>query len=324
MYNHNMKFGKIEIEGKVFVAPMAGITDRAFREIITKYIKPDIIYTEMVSSKAILYNDQKTLNMMKSFDGEKIRALQIFGGDVESMRYAAKKINDENLADILDINMGCPVPKVARAGAGAELLKDIDLAREIVRNVREVFTKTLTVKIRTGLSMPDKCIDYVKMFNEEKVDLITIHGRTKKEGFSGEINYDIVNKAKQISKVPIIVNGNIMNAKIAIETLNKTNADGIMLARAVFQNFEECIDIVAKVNNINLEDIQKNIKIKDIVEEHFKLMVKYQGETVAIRNFRKNIIWYSEKQKNKIKIRQNVINLKDEKSFYEILELFDN
>ena len=278
----------------------------------------------MVSSKAILYNDQKTLNMMKSFDGEKIRALQIFGGDVESMRYAAKKINDENLADILDINMGCPVPKVARAGAGAELLKDIDLAREIVRNVREVFTKTLTVKIRTGLSMPDKCIDYVKMFNEEKVDLITIHGRTKKEGFSGEINYDIVNKAKQISKVPIIVNGNIMNAKIAIETLNKTNADGIMLARAVFQNFEECIDIVAKVNNINLEDIQKNIKIKDIFEEHFKLMVKYQGETVAIRNFRKNIIWYSEKQKNKIKIRQNVINLKDEKSFYEILELFDN
>lgn len=327
---HSIMFGNILLENNIFIAPMAGVTDKAFREIAYKETGVGLIFTEMVSARAISFGDKKTIKMLGGFDNEKIRAVQIFGNDPNDMEKAAFFL--DNYAEILDINMGCPAPKVVKTGSGSKLLYDIDLAREIVKRVRSVWKKPLSVKIRIGTTENNiNCLDFVKMLNEEKVDLITIHARTIEGGFTAEPNYDIIKKAKNISKVPIIYNGGIFCVEDAKKALEKTNADGIMIARGAMGCFTDIKNIVENLDNASYnisydkrDSKEKLDDLKRLIKEHFNLMVKYIGEETALREIRKNIIWYSKGIKNSAKIRVNVCKITSVENFNKIIDEFKN
>lgn len=318
--NNKIKIGNITLENNILIAPIAGVTDKAFREVLNKYAKPGLIYTEMVSAKAITMKDKKTYSMLGGYEDEKIKAVQIFGSEPEVMKQAAMIL--KNYADILDINMGCPVPKVAKTGGGAKLLQNINLAREIVRKVRSVWEKPLTVKIRIGWDDKDIVAeDFVNMLCKEGVDAISIHGRVAEKYYSGDVNFEVLKKCKQISTKPIIVNGGIFTSQDAFEILEKTGADGIMLARGTFGNVLGVTNIVKSVSagKVVEKDYTKLDNLK-ILKEQYELACKYDGEEKASKEIRKQIIWYSKGINNSAVIRKNVSKVVDKKTFDEIYE----
>ena len=215
MYLKKLKIGDVELENNILLAPMAGITDLPFRKIAKKH-GVGLVYTEMVSSKAIFHNDEKTKKLL-NVEGEKRPiAVQIFGSDVESMVYAAKYV--EPIADIIDINMGCPAPKVVKNGDGSKLLLNLDLAEEIVRRVVGAVKKPVTVKLRKGWNSSNiVAVEAAKRFESAGAKAITIHGRTREEYYSGTCDLEIIRQVKDAVNIPVIGNGDIRDLKSAIE-----------------------------------------------------------------------------------------------------------
>ena len=233
MYLHPLKIGNVELENNILLGPMAGITDLPFR-IVCKDFGAGLVCTEMASSKAIYYNDKKTKDILK-IEGEKkpIQA-QIFGSDIESLKVAAEYVS--NFADILDINMGCPAPKVVKNGDGSKLLLDLKKVEEIVTNVVKVSKVPVTVKIRKGWNSENiVAIEAAKIIQNAGASAITIHGRTRAEFFSGEVDLDIIKKVKQAVTIPVIGNGNITDEKTALKMFEYTGVDGIMIARGTLR-----------------------------------------------------------------------------------------
>jgi len=242
MYVKKLKIGNVELENNILLAPMAGITDLPFR-VMAKKQGAALVYTEMVSSKAIFYGDEKTKKLL-NMEGEKRPiAVQIFGSDIESMVYAAKYV--EPIADIIDINMGCPAPKVVKNGDGSKLLLNLDLAEEIVRAVVEAVKKPVTVKFRKGWNNSNiVAVEAAKRFERAGAKAITIHGRTREEYYSGTCDLDIIKEVKQAVSIPVIGNGDVKDIKSAQKMFEYTGVDGIMIGRASLGNpwiFKEII-----------------------------------------------------------------------------------
>ena len=213
MYIKKLKIGDVELENNILLAPMAGITDLPFR-VMAKKQGAALVYTEMVSSKAIFYGDEKTKKLLNMEGEESPIAVQIFGSDVESMVFAAKYV--ESIADIIDINMGCPAPKVVKNGDGSKLLLNLDLAEEIVKTVVEAVKKPVTVKFRKGWNNSNiVAIEAAKRFERAGAKAITIHGRTREEYYSGNCDLDIIKQVKQAVSIPVIGNGDVKDIKSA-------------------------------------------------------------------------------------------------------------
>ena len=234
MYYHKLKIGNIELENNIILAPMAGITDLAFRKLC-KEQGAGLVETEMVSSKAIYYNDEKTLKMLNT-DGEKRPiSIQIFGNEPDVMAEATKFLNDK--ADIIDINMGCPAPKVVKNGDGSKLLLNLDLVKEIVESVVKVSKVPVTVKIRKGWDEEHiVAVEAAKIIEKAGASAITIHGRTRTQFYSGNADWDIIRKVKESVSIPVIGNGDIIDGKSAKDMFEKTGVDGIMIGRATLGN----------------------------------------------------------------------------------------
>lgn len=296
---HKIKIGNVEINNNVFLAPMAGITDVPYRSICKEF-GAGLTYSEMISAKGMHYNDEKTKLLMKKAENETPFAVQIFGSDADILAKVAEEISDS--ADIIDMNMGCPAPKVVKNGDGSKLMLSPDLIDEITKKVVEKAKVPVTIKIRKGWDKEHvNAVQIAKIAEKNGISAITVHGRTREEFYSGKADWDIIKEVKDSVSIPVIGNGDITGIEAANEIFEKTNCDAIMIGRASLGNpwiFEEIIS-GQKVNK-TCEDVKK------IIEKHLEMLIKEKGEYTAIREMRKHIAWYIKGFANAAEIRKRV------------------
>lgn len=321
MYIHNLKIKNVELKNNIFLGPMAGLTDRPFRIICEKY-NPGLVFTEMISSKALFYNDEKTKKMLNMQGEKRPIAVQIFGSDAETMKYAANYICENKIADLIDINMGCPAPKIVKNGDGSKLLLDINKAQEIVKSVVNSSDVPVTVKIRKGWDNEHtNAVEISKALEQSGASAITIHGRTRSEFYSGNADWEIIKKVKENVKIPVIGNGDVKSKEDAIKMFEQTNCDGIMISRASLGNpwiFQEIIE------GKNANEITKKEKLDTIIQ-HINLEVEEKGEEVGIKEMRKHICYYLKGEKNASEIRDKINHIDNKNEVINALvEYFNN
>jgi len=309
MHVKKLKIGNVELENNILLAPMAGITDLPFRLICKKYSNPGLVYTEMLSSKALYYNDEKTKLLMNT-EGEKSPvAFQIFGSEPEVMGKAAKIVSE--YADIIDINMGCPAPKVVKNGDGSRLMQNPGLIEKIVKEVVKNTDKPVTVKIRKGWDKENiNAVQVAKIIERAGASAITVHGRTREEYYSGHVDLDIIKQVKENVNIPVIGNGDIKTLNDAKKMFEYTGVDGIMIGRATLGTPWIIGQIIDELNKEEKQEITNEIKLK-IIKEHINLAVQEKGEYIAIREMRKHICGYIKNMKESSKFREKVNRIED-------------
>ena len=320
MYIKKLKIGNVELKNNILLAPMAGVTDLSFRKICKKYGEPGLVCTEMISSKGLFYNDKKTEQFLKLNEEKRPIAIQIFGSDPEIMGKAVKIV--EKYADIIDINMGCPAPKVVKNGDGSKLLLNLELISKIVKEAVKNTKKPITVKIRKGWNDENiVAVQAAKIIEEAGAKAITVHGRTREQYYSGQVDLDIIKEVKKEVKIPVIGNGDIKSAKDAIKMFEYTGVDGIMIGRGILGEPWEMKNIITELQG-NKEIIEKTPKEKfEIIKEHIELEIQEKGEYVGIREMRKHICWYLKNLKDSSKVKQ-IINQLETKE--EVINTLDN
>ncbi len=292
-YVKEINIGKVQIKNNIFLAPMAGITDLPFRHICKKF-NPGLMYTEMVSAKGLVYEDIKTNKMLTLLKNERPSAVQIFGSNKEDIVKAIEKLNEIEEIDIIDINMGCPAPKVTKNGDGSALLKNLDKIDEITKAAVEVSNKPITVKFRIGYYKDQNvAVEVAKICEKNKVALITVHGRTKEQMYTGKNNLDAIKEVKEAVSIPVIGNGDVVDVASANYMFEYTGVDGIMIARGAMGRpwiFKE----IMEEKEINLSPKER----LEIMLEHIDVAVDYYSEKRAIPELRKHIACYLKGLKN--------------------------
>ena len=314
-----MKIGNIEIENNVVLAPMAGICNSAFRRIVKEY-GAGLIYAEMVSDKALYYDSEKTKKMLYMTDYERPIAQQIFGSDKESFVVAAKKVYELMKPDIIDINMGCPVPKVAiKSQAGAALLKSPEKIKEIIEAVKDAVPCPITVKIRSGWDEKSiNAVEVAKICEKAGASAITIHPRTRAQGYEGRANWNIIKEVKDAVSIPVIGNGDIKTIYDAKRMIDETNCDAIMIGRASLGNpyiFKQ-VTTYLKTGEI-LDDLSPKDKI-DLAIKHFNYLLEIKNEKVALLEMRTHSAWYIKGLKDSAKVKNEIFKCEKKEDLLRI------
>lgn len=310
-YLKKLKIGNVELENNLILAPMAGVTNRPFRTICKEIGNPGLVCTEMASSKAMFHNDQKTKRLLNT-DGEKRPiSYQIFGSDVETMAFSAKYVSE--FADIIDINMGCPAPKVVKNGDGSKLLLDLDKAEEIMKAVVQNSEVPVTLKIRKGWDKENiVAVEVAKIAEKAGISAITVHGRTRSEFYSGIADLDIIKKVKENVKIPVIGNGDVIDEITAKKMFEYTGVDGIMIGRGSFGNPWIFRNIIYYLQNGERLSEPTNQEKLEVMKKHIKLALEEKGE-IAIKELRKHIAWYTKNMKNSSEFRNSINKIETEK-----------
>lgn len=300
------KIGNIEIKNQVVMAPMAGITNMAFRKII-KDFGAGLVYSEMVSDKALCYGNTKTIDMLQVDDGEHPVSIQLFGGEVETMVKAAKFIDQHSNCDIIDINMGCPVNKVLKADAGSKLLLYPDKIYEIVKGIVDNVSKPVTVKIRSGFdSKHINAVEVAKLIEKAGASAIAIHGRTRSQMYEGKADWKIIADVKAAVKIPVIGNGDVRSVEDAKRMLEETGVDAVMIGRAALGNPWLIKQVVQSLETgVIIEEPTYQEKIAQCLS-HAKKLMEIEPEKVAMFQMRGHAPWYIKGLKSSARVKNEL------------------
>jgi tRNA-dihydrouridine synthase B len=312
-----MKIGSLEFTNLAFLAPLAGVTDAAFRSIC-KDMGCGLVFTEMVSAKGLYYKNENTENLLFLSENEKPVAVQIFGSDPAIMASAAENFNGNEDICIIDINMGCPAPKIVRNGEGSALMKNPELAAQIVREVKRASLKPVTVKFRKGFDENSiNAVEFAKKMEEAGADAVTVHGRTRSQMYEGKADWDIIREVRQAVSIPVIGNGDIFSAGDAGRMMETTGVDAVMIGRGAMGN-PWIFSQIAQVNKGEQVTFPAPEEKIDIIIEHYRRAVLYLGEYRAVREMRKHISWYVKGLRNSTDLK-NSVNL--ETSSEKVIEM---
>lgn len=318
------KIGNVEIQNKLVLAPMAGISNTSYRKII-KEMGAGLIYAEMVSTNALAYGNEKTFNLLKMSDEERPIVQQIFGNDIDTFVTAAKLVEERMHPDIIDINMGCPVPKVAvRAQAGSALLKNPEKIGQIVASVVKSVSVPVTVKIRSGWDESSiNAVEVAKICEENGASAIAIHARTRSEGYSGKANWNIIRQVKEKVNIPVIGNGDVTNPILAKKMLDETGCDAVMIGRGALGNpwiFKSCLEYIENGNLIKKPTNNEKIAM---IKRHYQLLKEDKNEHVALLEIRTHALYYLKGMPESKIYKEKICKAKNETEFLSILQEYE-
>ncbi|OHE35120.1 MAG: tRNA dihydrouridine synthase DusB [Tenericutes bacterium GWE2_38_8] len=319
----SFKIGNLVIENKIILAPMAGVSNSPFRILSRKY-GAGLVFAEMVSDKGLLYNNEKTIKLLYMTDVEKPMAQQIFGSDLKTMVEAAVYIDKNSNADIIDINMGCPVPKVAiKAQAGSALMKNPDLIYEIVSEIVKRVSKPVTVKIRSGWDHSSvNAVEVAKRIEAAGAAAITVHARTRSQGYSGLADYDVIKAVKEAVKIPVIGNGDVIDGPSAKRMLEHTGCDAVMIGRGALGNPWIFREIDAYLKDGTILERPSHEEIREMMVSHLDSLVELKGEHIAVLEMRSHGPWYLKGIEHATQLRKQLSQTKTRNEFVNLVNAF--
>ena len=300
-----MKIGNVELENNVFLAPMAGVTDLPFR-ILCKEMGCGLVYSEMVSAKGILYDNKNTTELLEVDAKERPVAVQLFGSDPEILGAMAKKI-EEYPIDIIDVNMGCPAPKIVKNGEGSCLMKTPELVGKIVRSLVESQKKPVTIKFRKGFDEEHiNAVEIAKIAEANGASAVAVHGRTREQYYSGKADWDIIKEVKAAVQIPVIGNGDVDSPEKAKAIMDQTGCDGVMIGRAAEGNPWIFREVVSYLTDGTIPARPTNREKRELILRHAALQLEYKGEYTGVREMRKHLSWYTVGMPHSAHFRQTI------------------